>query len=234
MVITAYAPVQNKQILLPKGVQKTSESRSGHLCVVSGDELKEVLGQAWEGLLTAVSDQDKPDHSLAVALRQKASLLDELLLGLETGLQHGSASVRSACFAFWHTPSVQCTLGRHLQGERPSGAGASLAPLAGRVLAPTPSLQLCACVLGAPDRLLGWCVLESCLRLGGMRFVKHGSVTCWKGYRCRTTAEVMCTMFLSVLLKLSAQPMESLCCRGPQVHAAGTAESTGTGHYAAG
>lgn len=82
-----------------------------------------MLGQAWEGLLTAVADQDKPDHSLAIALRQKASLLQDLLSGLETGLQHGFASVRSICFAFWHTPSVQCTLGRHMQGEYPLGAG---------------------------------------------------------------------------------------------------------------
>ena len=90
---------------------------------MSGVELEDVLGQAWKGLLTAVADQDKPDHSLAIALRQKASLLQDLLSGLETSLQHGFASVRSACFAFWHTPSVQCTLGRHMQGEYPLGAG---------------------------------------------------------------------------------------------------------------
>ena len=104
-------------------MEKTYESRRNHSSGVSGGELEDVLGQAWEGLLTSVADQDKPDHSLAIALRQKASLLQDLLSGLETGLQHGFASVRSICFAFWHTPSVQCTLGRHMQGEYPLGAG---------------------------------------------------------------------------------------------------------------
>ena len=90
---------------------------------MSGEGFEDLLRRAWEGLLTAVSDQDKPDHSLAIALRQKASLVHDLLSALETGLQHAFAGVRSACFAFWHTPSVQCTLGRQLQGEPPSRAG---------------------------------------------------------------------------------------------------------------
>ena len=42
--------------------------------------------------------------------------MQDLLRCLETGLQHKAAAVRSACYAFWHTPSVQCTLGRHLPG----------------------------------------------------------------------------------------------------------------------
>ena len=66
-------------------MEKTCECRRNHSFGVSGEELEDVLGQAWEGLLTAVADQDKPDHSLAIALRQKASLLQDLLSGLETG-----------------------------------------------------------------------------------------------------------------------------------------------------
>ena len=141
-----------------------------------------MLGQAWAGLLTAVSKQDKPDHSLAIALRQKASLLQDLLSGLETGLQHGFASVRSACFAFWHTPSVQCTLGRHLQGEHISEACKSIAPIVSCVLALKWTLQLFACILGilnwpfAPRPTQGQHLHRKCLRLAGMDIKKLASL----------------------------------------------------------
>ena len=75
-----------------------------------------MLGLCWQGMLTAMAEQDQPGHSLAAALRQKAALVQDLLRGLEMGLQHKAAGVRSACYAFWHMPSVQCTLGRHLPG----------------------------------------------------------------------------------------------------------------------
>ena len=82
--------------------------------------MEAALGRCWQGMLAAMAEQDQPRHSLAAALRQKGALVQDLLRSLETGLQHGSAAVRSACYTFWHTPSVQCMLGRHLPGVQPS------------------------------------------------------------------------------------------------------------------
>ncbi len=81
-----------------------------------GGGLEDGLGRCWQGMLAAMAVQDQPGHSLAATLRQKASLVQDLLRNLEIGLQHSSAAVRSASYTFWHTPSVQCTLGQHLKG----------------------------------------------------------------------------------------------------------------------
>lgn len=80
------------------------------------DQLEQELPKCWDALLTAVQSQDKPDHSLAAALRQKGALKQDLLEALAIGLVHGFAGVRDACFAFWHDTGVQCVLGQHLQG----------------------------------------------------------------------------------------------------------------------
>lgn len=82
----------------------------------AGVDLEGELGRCWEGLLGAMFAQDKPDHSLSIALRRKPASLQDLLHSIETGLQHRFPAVRGACHAFWHAPGVQCTLGRHLQG----------------------------------------------------------------------------------------------------------------------
>ena len=82
----------------------------------AGADLEGELGRCWEGLLDAICAQDRPDHSLATALRRKPASLQDLLHSIEIGLQHRFLAVRGACHAFWHAPSVLCTLGRHLQG----------------------------------------------------------------------------------------------------------------------
>jgi len=82
----------------------------------AGGGLEDGLGRCWQGMLAAMAEQDQPGHSLAATLRQKASMVQDLMRNLEIGLQHSSAAVRSASYAFWHTPSVQCTLGQHLKG----------------------------------------------------------------------------------------------------------------------